>query len=63
MNNYKVWLSSRPGMYAQYDGAVKVRAENDSDAIEEAFRILKRNSFPDRSRDMWKVDLVERDCG
>ncbi len=58
--DYKVWLSSRPGMYAQYDGAVNVRAQNDAEAIDEAFRVLKRTSFPDRTRDMWRVERVER---
>jgi hypothetical protein len=62
MNDYKVWMCSKSGPYAQYDGAVKVRASNDEDAIEEAFRILKRGAFPDRSRDMWRVQRVERVC-
>lgn len=60
MNEYNVWMRSTPGFYAQYDGKVTVRADNDEDAIEEAFRELKRTAFPDRSRSMWRVEKVER---
>ena len=60
LNKYSVWLRSRPGFYERYDGKVDVWAENDDDAIERAFRELKRGAFPDRSRDMWRVDRVER---
>ena len=60
LKQYSVWLRSRPGFYEQYDGKVDVWAENDDDAIERAFRELKRGTFPDRSRDMWRVDRVER---
>jgi hypothetical protein len=57
---YKVWMRSVPGFYAQYDGAVKVEAKNDDEAIEVAFRKLKSGAFPERSRDMWRVEKVER---
>jgi len=59
MKDYRVWVRSVPGMYEQYDGYVDVWAENDGDAIEKAFRKLKRESFPDRGRDMWRVEKVE----
>lgn len=60
MKKYKVWLRSVPGMYAQYDGSVEVWADDDDEAIELALLKLKRGSFPDRSRDMWRVEKVER---
>jgi hypothetical protein len=52
-------MHTRPGMYAQYSGHVDVLAENDEDARELALDKLKRTSFPDYSRDMWKIDRVE----
>ena len=60
MKNYKVWLRSKPGMYAQYDGFVEVVAEDSDDAVEKAFAKLKRETFPDRNRGMWYVDMIER---
>jgi tRNA(Ile)-lysidine synthase TilS/MesJ len=60
MKKYNVWIRSVPGFFAQYDGKVTVFAENEDDAVERAFNKLKRGAFPDRSRDMWKVDKVER---
>lgn len=60
MKKYEVWMRSRPGMYAQYDGKVTVYADNDEDAIDMALLKLKRGAFPDRSRDMWIVEKVER---
>ena len=60
MKRYKVWMRSVPGAYEQYDGYVEVVAEDDEDAVERAFAKLKRTSFPDRNRSMWKVDRVER---
>ena len=57
---YSVHLSSRPGFYAQYSGAVKVWAEDEDEAIERAFSELKRGAFPDRGRSMWRVEKVER---
>lgn len=57
---YRVWLRSMPGMYAQYDGKVEVYASGSNEAIDRAFDKLKRGSFPDRSRDMWKIESVER---
>lgn len=57
---YSVHMSSVPGFYAQYEGDVKVWAEDEDQAIERAFRELKRGAFPDRGRSMWKVGKVER---
>jgi hypothetical protein len=60
MNHYAVSISSVPGFCAQYEGDVKVYAEDEDQAIERAFRELKRGAFPDRSRSMWKVRGVSR---
>lgn len=56
---YRVWMRSRPGFYAQYDGKVDVCADNEDQAIERAFAELKRGAFPERGPSMWKVDRVE----
>lgn len=60
---YAVTISSIPGFYAQYEGEVKVWAADEDEAIERAFRELKRGAFPDRGRSMWKVKKVERVYG
>jgi hypothetical protein len=60
MNRYDVWMRSTPGFYEQYNGKVSVVAEDDTAAIEAAFRELKRTTFKDRNRSMWKVEKVER---
>jgi hypothetical protein len=60
LKRYAVHMASAPGFYAQYDGEVKVWAEDEDQAVERAFRELKRGAFPDRSRSMWKVGKVER---
>lgn len=57
---YVVHLKSVPGMYAQYNGKIRVMAKDDEDAVEEALMKLKRGAFPDRNRDMWRVESVER---
>ena len=59
MDNYKVWIRSKPGMYQQYDGYVDGRAEDVDSAIDRAFTKLQRTSFPDRGPGMWKVEKVE----
>lgn len=59
LNRYEVHMSSVPGFYAQYSGSVKVYAEDEQQAIERAFRELKRGAFPDRGQSMWKVGRVE----
>ena len=57
---YRVWLRSKPGHYEQYSGHVDVTAFDEDGAINMAFSKLKANSFPDRTRDMWIVEKVER---
>ena len=57
--NYRVWLRSVPGFYAQYDGKVDVFASDRDEVIDKAFDKLKRTSFPDRNRSMWKVEKIE----
>lgn len=61
MPKYEVWMRSRPGMYEQYDGKIDVYADNDTDAIEIAFRKLKQGAFPERDRHMWIVEKVVRE--
>lgn len=60
MKNYRVWLKSVPGMFAQYDGKVEVRASSEDDAINMALRKLRTGAFPDRTNNMWKIEKVER---
>lgn len=60
MNKYKVFIRSRPGFYEQYSGTVEVTAENEDDAVDAAFRKLKAGAFPDRNKDMWKLEEVTR---
>lgn len=60
LRKYEVWLRSVPGMYAQYDGKVDVYAADEDEAIDRAFDKLRRGSFPDRSRSMWKIEKVQR---
>lgn len=61
LHRYVVTLQSRPGMYAQYGGDVKVWASDEDEAVDNAFRELKRGAFFDRSREMWKVINVRRE--
>lgn len=61
LSRYVVTLQSTPGFYAQYGpGDVIVWAADEDDAVERAYRELKRGAFPDRSRDMWRVLGVQR---
>lgn len=60
MNKYIVRLTSKPGFYSQYTGNVEVYANNDEEAVDNAFSKLKRGSFPDRDRNMWRVLSVSR---
>lgn len=59
MNRYRVWLRSRPGFYAQYDGKVDVRADDEAEAKKLALRELRRTAFPDRNDSMWHIEKVE----
>jgi hypothetical protein len=58
MGKYTVRLSSVPGFYAQYEGDVEVYAEDQEQAVERAFRELKRGAFSDRNSSMWRVVSV-----
>lgn len=61
LKRYAVTLQSRAGPYAQYGpGDVKVWARDEDEAVEKAFRELRRGAFPDRGPDMWRVLAVTR---
>jgi hypothetical protein len=47
-------------MYAQYNGKVDVYADTSDHAVEAAIQKLRNTSFPDRGKDMWIVEKVER---
>jgi hypothetical protein len=55
----RVYLTSKPGPYAQYDGHVDVSIEEGDDPFLAAVRQLRRTSFPDRGADCWKLVKVE----
>jgi hypothetical protein len=57
--SYRVWIRSVPGFYAQHDGYVDVVAHDVEDAVRKALDKLRRTSFPDRTRDMWRIEKVE----
>lgn len=59
LSNYRVYLRSKPGMYEQYDGHVDVVASNDGAAEDAAFNKLRR-TYPNRGRDMWIIERIER---
>lgn len=59
MTHYRVWLRSKPGPYAQYDGKVDVWAEDTEQARSRAFAQLRASTFPDRPASMWTVDRIE----
>ena len=55
-----VWVRSKPGFFAQYDGKVEVDdASSKEEAVDRAFRKLRLGAFPDRPRSMWIVERVE----
>ncbi|HCW5913679.1 hypothetical protein ILS92_09640 [Acinetobacter baumannii] len=62
MNDYVEWeveVSSVPGMYAQYDGVVRVWADRNADhdvVYDKAYRELKRGAFYDRDKSMWRFE-------
>jgi hypothetical protein len=47
-------------MYAQYSGPVVVQATSFDSAVEAALHRLKTGAFPNRTKDMWIVEKVER---
>jgi hypothetical protein len=59
MSNYRVWLKTNGGFYAQYNGYVDVIAENMEDSMQRAIEKLKKTSFPDYPREFWKIQRVE----
>ncbi len=60
MNRYCVWVRSVPGFYEQYNPKEEVFAKNEDEAIEQALKNLKRGAFPERSKNMWRIEKVER---
>jgi hypothetical protein len=56
---YRVWMRSRPGQYAQYEGKVDVFAEDKETAVAAALIKLRRTSFPDRADYNWFIERVE----
>ena len=57
--NYRVWLRSTSGIFAQYAGHVDVVADTAEDAKTAALAKLRRTLFPDRDSSMWKIERVE----
>lgn len=58
---FKVVLHSTPSpAYTFYEGSVTVMAADEEHAKERAVGELKRGAFPERSRDCWVIDRVER---
>lgn len=57
---FRVWIRSKPGFYAQYDGKVDVFAGDEEEAVSEALRRLRTGAFRDRDDSMWTVEKVER---
>lgn len=49
---YTVYYESKPGMWELYSGTKTVEADNEEDAIEKAYRIIRKTFF-DRSRSGW----------
>ena len=58
MRKYRVHLHSVPGHHEHYDGHVDVHAMNEIDAEERAFARLK-DSYPERTRTMWRISATE----
>ena len=55
---YRVYVRSVPGFYEQYNGFVEVYAYDAIDAAEKALVKLRTTSFPDRHKNMWKIEAV-----
>ena len=63
-HSYRVNISSKPGMYAQYDGYVFVHSPTDDpeELFTRAVKELARTSFSDRpSRDFWIYGGAQRE--
>lgn len=59
VNQYRVWMHSKPGFWEHYDGHVDVWAEDPQQAEEKALDKLKRGNFPERGRSSWTIDRIE----
>lgn len=62
MPTHRVHLKSVPGPYEQYQGVVEVSASvgsSDDELFDLAVTKLRRTSFPDRSKEMWKFVKAE----
>lgn len=61
---YLCYISSVPGMWAQYEGCVEVYAPDDEgerDIFTRAVHKLARTSFPDRpSLSSWRLERIEK---
>lgn len=58
MNTYIIEYRTKPGMHSQYHGQMTVFANDIEGAFDNAWERLKRNSFPDYSRGMFKFKIV-----
>ena len=60
---YLCYISSVPGMWAQYEGCVEVYApedEGERDIFTRAVHKLARTSFPDRPNlSSWRLECIE----
>lgn len=59
MSNYRVWLKTKGGFYAQYSGHVDVMAESMEQSMQLALEKLRNTSFPDYPREFWQIQRVE----
>ncbi len=57
---YTVHYESKPGMWALYSGSKTVEADNEEDAIEKAYKIIRKTFF-DRPRSGWIFNVES--CG
>ena len=57
---YTVYYESKPGMWELYSGTKTVEADNEEDAIEKAYRLIRKTFF-DRSRSGWIFSI--QSCG
>lgn len=57
---YTVYYESKPGMWAFYSGTKTVEADNEEDAIEKTYKIIRKTFF-DRPRSGWIFSI--QSCG
>lgn len=58
---YTVLCTTVPGMFAQYQCEQEVFAEDEEQAIDMAWRKLKRGAFYDHSHSMWRFEVTSND--